>query len=409
MYFVEIRTSTNGNMQWGGVPPLIILFCLCIFSLEPIRSRYYEAFYQTHILLAITYFGLLYWHAGNVLDSWIYLYATMALWLASWLARAFWYTQPLNIHNSWFEGSPTTLKKLSGDMTRIEVLAPLGFKYSPSQHCFLRAPKIALLDNHPFTICSSCITPTSEEKKLGIEYQQSLVFLIRTHAGFTKKLARYVTSHPDNQLKTWIEGPYGGIRRHIELAYDNLVLVAGGGGISACLPWLSFLRQKIREGNIGDLRIRRVAFLWTVKDTDHFSWVKDVLETDLAALSENLSITTTFHVTKNSSESLAAGDKEKVVTSLDKVAESNADEIRTPSEECSHSSRSLDPFGSPTYGRPVMCEFLDRLNLEGRSFIIGCGPDNLRSDLANACADKQWDVFNGKSEEIALHLEAFGW
>lgn len=36
---------------------------------------------------------------------WAYLWATIVLWLASWLARAFWFTRPLKIRNQWLAGA----------------------------------------------------------------------------------------------------------------------------------------------------------------------------------------------------------------------------------------------------------------------------------------------------------------
>jgi hypothetical protein len=107
-----------------------------------------KGFYYAHILLAVTYLSLLFWHAGNVLDFWAYLWATVAIWLASCLARTFWYTRPLNLQSEWLKGAPTTLFKLPGSMMRIEVLAPANFCHTPAQHCFLRFPAISLVDNH---------------------------------------------------------------------------------------------------------------------------------------------------------------------------------------------------------------------------------------------------------------------
>ena len=80
-----------------------MLVGLVFLSLPPIRQRIHEAFYLSHALIAITYLGLLFWHADNLEDSWAYLWATLALWLASYLARLFWFTQPLNVRNEWFQ------------------------------------------------------------------------------------------------------------------------------------------------------------------------------------------------------------------------------------------------------------------------------------------------------------------
>ena len=45
----------------------------------------------------------------------------------------------------------------------------------------------------------------------------------------------------------------------------------------------------------------------------------------------------------------------------------------------------------------------------GKTLVFGCGPESLRTDLANACAAAQKKVLSGKAQEVAMHLEAFGW
>ncbi|KAF8244419.1 hypothetical protein K440DRAFT_609552, partial [Wilcoxina mikolae CBS 423.85] len=46
---------------------------------------------------------------------------------------------------------------------------------------------------------------------------------------------------------------------------------------------------------------------------------------------------------------------------------------------------------------------------QGKTLVLGCGPESLRVDLANACADAQVRVMKGEMQELAMHLEVFGW
>lgn len=55
--------------QYNGTPTLAILFFLVTFSIPYIRARFYELFVHSHILGAIVYLGLMFWHAGNIGDS----------------------------------------------------------------------------------------------------------------------------------------------------------------------------------------------------------------------------------------------------------------------------------------------------------------------------------------------------
>jgi hypothetical protein len=68
------------------------------------------------------YLGLLFWHSANELDSWAYLWPTVAVWLASWLIRLFWKNQTVNIRQSWFTTAPATITITpDGSITRIDV------------------------------------------------------------------------------------------------------------------------------------------------------------------------------------------------------------------------------------------------------------------------------------------------
>jgi len=369
------------------VPPLAILGALVALSIPYVRRRVYEAFYYTHILLAITYLGLLFWHAGNILDSWAYLWATLALWLASWLARLFWYTKPMNLQQEWFSGAPTTLVRLPGGMTKLQVLAPINFVYTPGQHCFVRFPELSLLDNHPFTLASAPATTQIEDN--------CLAFLVRTHSGFTRKLASYCQLHPDQQLSAWIDGPYGGIGRRLELLYDELILIAGGSGITACLPWLE---QAVR---VKEARVHRVVLLWSVTSEDHLSGIQQYLSSALAGTRHDTLIELRFHVTRN------------VPAEGNIVEGTSISEIKAPATTDSSFSRAADnsipmnELGRLESGRPDLKKFIPDNVRGSKTFVIGCGPDDMRIDVSNAVAAAQSKVIHGEVSEIGLHLEAF--
>jgi Ferric reductase NAD binding domain/FAD-binding domain len=381
-----------------------MLVGLVFLSIPYVRHRAYEAFCYIHILMAIIYLALLFWHADNLLDSWAYLWAALALWLASWLARIFHYTRPMNVQNEWLSGAPATIQALPGDMTRIELLAPFNFRYTPAQHCFLRFLFISAMDNHPFTIVSApaASKPCESDQKASSGRMNEelnseaypLLFLARTHAGFTRKLASYCASHPDAQLSAWIDGPYGGISRPIEHLFDDLIIIAGGTGITACLPWLTYVVA------MEQIRVKRMSLRWIVKEEGHIVWARHTLQEvfSQSQLRQNrLMVEFKFYVTRNP----AMGSSK-----LGGVTSTNAgkSEIGTIGE----SGKERD-IGEVVLGRPSMKSIVSELVGSRKSFIIGCGPDSLRTDLGNAVAAAQSKVWKDDAQEIAMHLEAFGW
>jgi predicted ferric reductase len=309
-------------LKYSGVPPLAILFAICVLSLPFVRTRFYESFYFTHILMGVTYLGLLFWHAGNLLDSWAYLWATLALWLASSVARAFWYTRPLNIRQQWLIGASTTIQTLPGGMTLVEVNTPDSFIATPSQHCFLRFPRISPLDNHPFTMITSSTTPQSRtpinDSKNDLEIQETtektipatLSFLVRTHSGFTRRLEQFCSMEGEHRLSAWIDGPYGGVSRPVEKLYDTLILVAGGSGVSACLSWLLDITSRHQDESRASLRVNRIVFIWIMRDTQHFAWGEQFLKKALSTpgISSDINIDLKFFVTREESSVKTAFD-----------------------------------------------------------------------------------------------------
>ncbi|KAL9624930.1 MAG: hypothetical protein Q9160_000977 [Pyrenula sp. 1 TL-2023] len=236
----------------------------------------------------------MFWHCGLEGDSWDYMWATVAIWITSILARALWYTYPTSIvAERWFVGSPIILRVFPDNMTRLEMLAPRGLHWNPGQHVYLRAPTVGLFDNHPFTIAAADgLSEVGNEK----EHPRILPLYIRTYAGFTRRLRNYVDEESSTQLEAWLEGPYGGHREDITIGFDDVILVAGGGGISAMLPWLEHFAAKLRAGK--RMQASSLRLYWSVKNQSAVSWIADTLKSlHLSELQSKISIE--IHVTQD--------------------------------------------------------------------------------------------------------------
>jgi hypothetical protein len=344
----------------------------------------------------------------NTIDSWAYLWATLAVWSASWLARIFVKTQPLKIENSWFSGSPATLTVLDGDVTRMDVWSGNGFKWAPGQHAFLRFTEFAPLDNHPFTIASAA--PVS-----GGNEQSHVLFLARSHSGFTNKLASYVHSRSEGKesvtTTVWLDGPYGG-SRPLTSCYDSLILVAGGTGISACIPWALDFVARVNSQNSA-MRLKRCVLVWAVRREDALGWISEELKTLASAAAGQLSegmdekprtpvdVVIRVHIT---------GEGE--VIDADSRSFHGDSKVPSTSQEIvpSASSQNSVLAADRAHGRPNMPALLaEFVRPAQRTMVLACGPEGFRHDLANAVAASQTRVLKGECTEIALHLEVFGW
>ena len=335
---------------------MAILFGVVVLSLPYVRHRVYERFYYSHIILAVTYLGLCFWHFGQEGDSWAYLWATLALWLFSILGRVLFQNKSFNFTNPWLTGLPTRLRALPGDMTRIDVLVPSTFSWRPGQHSFIRFPSFAPLDNHPFTIASIPQSASGRDTKDFSEVR-IMSFFVRSHTGFTRKLSCYSNNNVDGSLHSWVDGPYGGIGYPIENMYDTIILIAGGTGITACLPWLQHIKQLMRMQTTCTTNLK---LLWIMRDKASIGWVSQELE-GVSNLASEGTVMMEFFVTSQHQpdEDLSLGTGKEGVGVHDRS---------------SHSSRSSCPIsgsGPWRYGRPNLIQWIPQLLTPARNIIIG--------------------------------------
>ena len=353
-----------------------MLFGLVVLSIPYLRHRFYEAFYHLHILLAISYVGLMFWHSGNLGDSWAYLWATIAVWLASILVRFFHFNQSFNVHNQWIEGSPTHLHALPGNMTRIDVLAPHGFSWRPGQHCFLRFPSLSVFDNHPFTIANSCTSSRTTMKADSHKQDpQSMTFFVRSHTGFTKRLSKYIESNADISASAWIDGPYGGILRKVENAFDSILLVAGGAGITACLAWLQHITSSME---LQVVRTRRVSLIWAVHEAEHLDWVRTELS-EIASVDSRGNIELSFYVTGPASDPTPHPQLNRAEEGMDKEIKVDTDEDALKQASPGNGSRSL---GMHHQGRPPPADSIPSMITSPRSLVIGKCPFSFHRSMS---------------------------
>lgn len=271
---------------------------------------------------------------------------------------------------------------LPGEMTRIEVAPPSSFTWSPGQHVLLRFPKVNIFDNHPFTITSA---PHHGDGKL--------VFLARTHAGFTKRLGSYSAGPKAGLARAWVDGPYGGVGVPVHALFDNVVCMAGGTGITPCLGMLADILSRA-----GACRVKTLKFVWVFRELRHFVWAVDRFR----RLSvEGVAIDFRFFVTGDRSVGSASGMT---------CDEKRAGEVEAAAATVAEStSAQIEEIGELAAGRPQLATLLPDLLTEGKNFVLGCGPQSFRDDLAQSCAAVQARAMRGAVEEIALHTEALGW
>ena len=207
--------------------------------------------------------------ATNYLTSWNYLFATTAIWLASYLVRLFYlnWTNPFRM--SWLIGEEAAVTLLPESAVKITI--PTQVKWKPGQYVYLRMPGISIFENHPFTIASLCSDDFPSE--YGDQYRD-MVLVFRPFTGFTKKVVESALEHgPWHTYRAFLDGPYGGMRRSME-SFDHVVMIAGGSGITAIVSQLLDLIKRMRDGRAVTTTVQLV---WALKRPETMEWFKEEL------------------------------------------------------------------------------------------------------------------------------------
>ncbi|KAK3706649.1 hypothetical protein LTR37_012658 [Vermiconidia calcicola] len=264
-YFADQHFYVYGT----GIAALVPLIFLCLHSLPPLRRRFYELFVMIHVPISIVLLAMLFWHCHNYLTSWSYLFATMAIWLASYTVRLFYlnWTNPWRM--SWLIGEEAAVTLLPESAVKITI--PTQVKWKPGQYVYLRMPGVSVFENHPFTIASLC--SDDFPSGYGDEYRD-MVLVFRPYGGFTKKVVESALEHgPWHTYRAFLDGPYGGMSRSME-SFDHVVMIAGGSGITAVVSQLLDLIKRMRDGRAVT---KTVQLVWALKRPETMEWFKEEL------------------------------------------------------------------------------------------------------------------------------------
>jgi len=303
-------------------------------------------------------------------------------------------------------------------VTKVCVKSMAIKNWTPGSHVFLAIPKFGLGQSHPATIAS---TPTS--------HGGDLVFLLKGHKGFTSRILKSASSSStsisvlptkestknqtivtDSRIAL-IDGPYG--KTTDFAAFDTALLISGSTGVTFTLPILLDIAARAQKAR---LPVKRITFVWVVKNVSMSSWISGELTYAAEALSEaGVELTIQIHAT---CDEAFGGDKSgDFDCACDKSAGPCCCITESVHEKGTVISRGTSSrLGCVTYesGRPDFYPLLVGLlgQAEGETGVAVCGPLGLSSTIRNTvarCSDERAVHKGTGAQGIFLHSECFGW
>ena len=442
----QLEYSTDSCIPTGYATFAILLW-MNLSTIAPIRNLSYEFFVVQHI---ITFFGfivaVMYHLPSTALYSRVYIYIPIALYLIDRIIR----TARFACNN--VRPGHATLAALDGGVTKVRIQNKSIKHWSPGSHVLLSIPKLGPGQSHPATIAS---IPSS--------HGGELVFLLKGHRGFTSRLLKTASNSSTSLLPikeypvrsatpsvqgthiALIDGPYGNSHNDFG-SFDTVLLVSGSTGTTFTLPILLDIAAR---SQISKLPVKRVVFIWIVKNTSWTSWTAPELTSASEMLhAAGIVLSIRIHVTCDDNLTTGEGSESKECDcSCDKSlgpcccvnVEEDAKSIREIVDEKgipvddqkstrvivqsrSNTSSSLNsgtrssilPCATFKSGRPDFYSMLWELleQAEGETGVAVCGPLGLSSDVRRTvvrCSDERAVHKGTGAQGIYLHSECFGW
>ncbi|KAK8185989.1 ferric-chelate reductase-like protein [Phyllosticta citribraziliensis] len=389
-------------VYWTGVVALLAQAYLTVFSIRPIRARFYEFFKATHYLAALIFVLFFFFHCDFRLTSWDYFIATGVIYVTSllysnirtYLSYGVCHIGSLSILPGGFVEAiiPIHHQKAA------EKAIPTGFTWSPGQHVFLRFMGLGLhsLSSHPFTICS--IPPERPEM------EPQLRFIIKPARGLTGKLAQ-LADEPSkaSSFPVLIDGPYGDVGAAQLFEHDDVILIAGGSGVGFAFPLLEYgIRRNMQPfaSNKEEAELQQ--------HHRHRTQIQMIMTTRVSGVKEWF-ISEVEHLLKTHG---VTDEDVAVQAHAHLTARGQSPDPEAVTKESGGSGGVEANYVDLARGRPDVRSIIRTASREsGRSVaVVVCGPAELLYDVRNAVAEAQLQVVTGNgAKEVYLHSEHFSW
>ncbi|KAH8083038.1 ferric reductase like transmembrane component-domain-containing protein [Filobasidium floriforme] len=408
-----LKASWQEEYWYCGAIATICMSLMIPLSLRKFRGIAYEAFLVIHISLAVMTLVAMFYHVKIMEGEYnAYLWICVGLWSAERVIRIV-----RILVFSWKAMVGQNVKLTLGDggngieLLHLTVQTSLSYQPAPGTYYFLYLPTSwTPWENHPFTLAG--VSTDLETRRT------SLHFLAKVHRGATGRLARRVRkAGGEIMTKVWLEGPYGH-SAPLE-RYHNVLMIAGGSGITTTLPYLQRLHA-LSSKNTG-CNVRSIRLIWIVRTRAFADQVLAQYPAFFLPEHSVLSLDIQVYITEGGVDSGSAPE----LPFIDHRPPDENEQFFTEKKQEGTGSGDAkrDPEPSKTWGeitfyhgrRPQMQSVLDEtlgqiLHNGGRLGVTTCGPREMMDDMRAAVVFRygigKQDLWGS---EVDLWEEQFTW
>lgn len=400
---------------FGVIAQAFITF-LYIFSTERmIKWTGYEFFKKTHTFISILYLAACIGH-WQMLACWMIAgFALIALDMGVRSLRTYFLHTNTRFGGSeshGFRNAEATVKLFTVSDDDGDAALRIDFPFThrawaPGQHFYLCFPGISIWQSHPFT-------PSSAPNRRSTNQQHT--YIVRVHKGITAKLAKLAAdAGGECTTSAILTGPYGSSApaTDVDAQDKNLLLVAGGSGVTAVLPLL----LRTLDGPREVLGRRAVDFVWVIRRTRDMLWLAEELQqlkTRLAAKDARDTRVRIFVTREAGTEGSRAQSTSEDDASLnEKKRDDTTTSITSFTSSYSSTRTSLDELLTPTSNLSItylngahpdliaiVDDFADRASLAPYYGVkvYGTGPEGMGTVVRKEVVRRDWSIeWEGRS------------
>ncbi|KAL2443879.1 Ferric/cupric reductase transmembrane component B [Exophiala dermatitidis] len=414
VYSTSYKSSLESNYFYMGIVATIVMSLMLFQSITWLRRKGYETFLIIHIVFAILTIYSLFRHTnfqGNPWDP--YLWPMVATWSFDRGVRLgrLVYCNLRARSGVAFGARSTVTYYEQGDVLRIETYSSSLVSPGGGQYYYIYQPyKLRGWEHHPFTLASydvpkiSSAPAVTEEVKTAIQTttvavganedhqkgDNKLVFLVRPYDGWTKRLKNEcIKAGGKITPRLLLEGPYG---HHSPLhTFDTVVMLAGGTGISACIPYMHEHAERVATGKT---KTTKIHLHWVVRQIEFFD---KVAANELRAALSRTDVEIDIYCSQ-AGATIVDHDADAIIS---------AEEISDSEKASQNPDRAVVRFspGRPDINNIVDQSARDAQAASSRLAVLTCGPPGMADDCRNAV----YTVMKKGFRNIEYYEDAFGW